>query len=177
MDWPGVGDSVIVRATLKTGATYFAAAFAVGFVLGTVRVLLLLPVVGETAAVLLEIPIILFASWIAARWSSTRFDVPAEMPPRVVMGAVGFAFLMLAELLVSSLIFGRSLEDTVTNYQSLPGVLGLSAQVIFALLPVFQARLLRRGASSIRLRSARRCGRGRAAWTLRSDRRSTSQSG
>ena len=138
-----------MRAALKAGMSYFAAVFAVGFVLGTVRVLLLLPVLGEMAAVLLEIPLILYVSWIAAGWSIRRFAVPAELLARAAMGIVAFALLMFAEPLVSSLIFERSLEDTVTNYQSLPGVLGLSAQVIFALLPVVQARLLGRGTSSV----------------------------
>jgi hypothetical protein len=101
------------------------------------------------AAVLLEIPLTLFASWIAALWAIKRFAVPAALLARAVMGIAAFALLMLAELLVSSLIFERSWNYTLAAYRSPPGVLGLSAQVIFALFPVVQARLLRRGASSV----------------------------
>lgn len=137
-----------MSAALKAGTIYFAIVFVIGFVLGAVRVLLLLPVVGEMGAVFLELPFILFASWIAARWSAGRFAVPAVLPARAVMGIVAFALLMLAELLVSSLIFGRSWDDTLPAYQTPPGILGLSAQVGFALLPGVQAALLRRHASS-----------------------------
>ena len=131
-----------MTAALKAGATYFAIVYAVGFLLGTVRVLLLLPLVGETAAVLFEAPLMLVVSWIAARWSARRFSVPAKLLPRIVMGTAALALLMLGELTVSTLIFGRSLEATLAAYRSLPGILGLSAQVIFALLPLAQAFLL-----------------------------------
>lgn len=131
-----------MTAALKAGATYFALVYATGFLFGTARVLLLLPLVGETAAVLFEAPLMLVVSWIAARWSSMRFSVPAKLLPRVVMGAAALALLVLGEFTVSNLIFGRSLEAMLTTYRSLPGILGLSAQVIFSLLPVAQAFLL-----------------------------------
>ena len=133
-----------MTAALKAGTTYFATVFAVGFVLGTVRVLLLLPFIGEAAAVFFEIPIILVASWIAARWTINRFDVSGEVAARLMMGAFAFALLILGELAVSGLLFGRPLQDTLDAYRSLPGAGGLFAQVIFALLPVAQAMLLRK---------------------------------
>ena len=49
--------------TLKAGVTYFAIIFALGFAFGTIRVLILLPHMGEMAAVLMEGPFILGASW------------------------------------------------------------------------------------------------------------------
>ena len=130
-----------MTAALKAGTIYFAIVYAIGFLLGTVRVLLLLPVVGETAAVVFEVPVMLVVSWIAARWSSRKFSVPAKLPPRAVMGVFAFALLILGELAVSSLVFGRSWEGTVAAYQSPGGFLGLLAQLIFALLPTAQAVL------------------------------------
>jgi hypothetical protein len=135
-----------MTAALKAGTIYFAIVYAIGFFLGTVRVLLLLPLVGETAAVLFEAPVMLLVSWIAARWSAKTFSVPAKPLPRVVMGAVAFALLMAGELAVSNLVFDRSLDDMLTAYRSLSGILGLTAQVIFALLPLVQAVLPRRRA-------------------------------
>lgn len=46
-----------MTAALSAGIAYFAMAFPLGFVLGAVRVLLLARRIGETAAVLLELPI------------------------------------------------------------------------------------------------------------------------
>jgi hypothetical protein len=135
-----------MSAALKAGTVYFAIVYAIGFVLGTGRVLLLLPRVGETVAVLVEAPFMLLVSWISARWISKTFSVPATPTPRVAMGATAFALLILGELAVSILVFGHSLDATVATYRSLPGIVGFSAQVIFALMPLMQAVFLRRSA-------------------------------
>ena len=46
---------------------YFGIIFALGFVLGTIRTLWLAPIVGTVGAVLIELPIMLIASWLVAR--------------------------------------------------------------------------------------------------------------
>ena len=46
-------------SALKAGVAYFGAGFGFGFLLGTFRILVLLPAIGEIFAVLLEVPIIL----------------------------------------------------------------------------------------------------------------------
>jgi len=124
---------------LKAGATYFALVYVVGFVLGTVRVLLLMPRIGETGAVLLETPIMLGTSWMASRWSANRFAVPAAVAPRLAMGGIAFGLLVVAETGVSILAFGRSWLDLLDLYRSLPGIIGLAAQVAFAFVPLLQA--------------------------------------
>lgn len=47
------------------GLAYWAVVFALGFVLGTIRVTWVIPAVGLMPATLLELPIILGASWLA----------------------------------------------------------------------------------------------------------------
>lgn len=49
---------------LKAGAIYFVAVFTLGFCLGVLRTLVLVPRLGETLAVLAELPVILAASWL-----------------------------------------------------------------------------------------------------------------
>ena len=49
--------------TTKGGALYAIIVFVIGFIFGTIRVLLLVPRLGETNAVIVEAPIILAASW------------------------------------------------------------------------------------------------------------------
>jgi hypothetical protein len=124
---------------LKAGATYFAIVYPVGFVLGTLRVLLMLPHIGETGAVLLETPIMLAVSWIASRWSTNRFAVPAAPIPRLAMGVIAFALLAATEVGVSMLASGRTSTDLLDLYRSVPGIIGLAAQAGFALVPLIQA--------------------------------------
>jgi hypothetical protein len=61
---------------LKAGSLYFALVFAVGFVLGTIRTVWLVPRVGARAAELMEMPIMLAVTIVAARWTVLRLAVP-----------------------------------------------------------------------------------------------------
>lgn len=115
---------------------YFALVFGAGFVLGVVRVGVLVPRLGETAAVAMELPVMLALSWIAARTVVRWLDVPATIPARLVMGGGAFALLMGAELVLATVLLGLSLSQHVASYVSLPKMLGLMAQLVFAAMPV-----------------------------------------
>jgi ABC-type polysaccharide/polyol phosphate export permease len=52
------------------------------------------------------------------------------------MGALAFALLMLAELALSMLAFGRSVSAHLALYRELPALLGLAGQIAFATFPV-----------------------------------------
>jgi hypothetical protein len=118
-------------------AFYAVIVFLIGFILGTVRVLLLAPRLGETIAVTIEAPMILTASWFVCRWCVNRLDVAATVPARSLMGLVAFLVLMSAEVGLGA-VLGRSLVDQVAAYGSQAGAIGLAAQVIFAMFPVVQ---------------------------------------
>ena len=122
------------------GVTYFAVVFGAGFALGTVRVLLLVPQLGELLATLIELPIMLAISWIACAKIIARFEVPPRIPARLTMGAVAFALLMLAELTLSLTLFGRSLGEFAQALSTPYGMIGLSGQVLFGLIPIIQMK-------------------------------------
>jgi len=129
----------LVRAAIA-GLTYFGAVFAAGFALGTLRVLVLMPRLGEALAVGLELPIMLALSWFACRWLVARFGVPEMLIARLVMGTLAFAILMLAELGVSTLAFGRSVSAHLDHYRELSAMLGLAGQIAFAMFPIIQSK-------------------------------------
>ncbi|HUB44774.1 MAG TPA: hypothetical protein VMB73_07305 [Acetobacteraceae bacterium] len=131
--------SALLHAAAEAGACYFAAVYAAGFVLGAIRVMIIAPRIGETIAVLLEAPVILAISWAVARRMTRWRGVPADLAPRLLMGLVAFVLLMLAELVVSTLVFHRSVIDHVSAYGSSAGAIGLVAQFAFAALPALQA--------------------------------------
>ena len=98
------------RAT-KAGALYSIIVFLIGFILGTIRVLLVAPRLGETAAVIIEAPIMLAASWFVCRSCVNWLDVGRTVPARSGMGSVAFLVLMSAEgrtRCCTRSIFGRS---------------------------------------------------------------------
>ena len=129
-----------MTGTVFAGWVYFAIIFALGFILGVVRVMISAPRLGETTAVLLEVPVILAASWFTARWLVRACSVPAQTRDRLIMGFVAFALTMLAELALSVGLFGRSLPEHFAIYAHGVGLAGLIAQILFALFPVLQLK-------------------------------------
>jgi hypothetical protein len=127
-------------AALKAGFAYFALVFALGFVLGVLRALVLARHLGETASVLLELPVMLGVSWLACGWALDRFAVPRSWRHRLAMGGVAFALLMLAELGVAMLALDRSPMDHARSYRSWPAGLGLTAQLAFAAFPLLRPK-------------------------------------
>jgi hypothetical protein len=125
---------------LKAATSYFGVAFAAGFLLGVIRTLLIVPMTGPLTAVALELPLMLVASWIACGWALRHFGVANDFGARLVMGLASFALLMAAELLVSSLIAGRSLAEHVALYRTAPVLLGLCGQLAYAAFPLIRLR-------------------------------------
>lgn len=128
-----------MTAALKAGALYFAVVFAAGFVLGALRVMAIAPRLGETAAVLVELPVMLALSWFVCAWLVRRQAVPAAATERIVMGGAAFVMLMAAEAGVSVFAFGRSPAEHFEAYRAATAQIGLAAQVVFAAFPLLQA--------------------------------------
>jgi hypothetical protein len=120
--------------SIKAGVAYFAIIFSLGFVLGTLRVLVIIPRIGEFAATLLELPFILAASWLVSGWLINRLQVAPQTRARLLMGAVAFGLTMVAEPLLG-LAFGRSLAEQWPALQQPAGIAGLAGQAAFALIP------------------------------------------
>jgi hypothetical protein len=118
----------------KAATAYWSAIFALGFVLGTLRVLWIAPGIGESRAVLLELPVMLAASWLAARWLVRRFGI-ASAGQAAAMGALAFALLMASEALLA-LLLGTRLWEWLCAMTRIPGAIGLAGQVLFGVMPV-----------------------------------------
>ena len=115
---------------------YFAVMFTVGFVLGALRVSLVAPRVGELVAVLIELPLMLAASWFVCRRLTAILAVPARVPDRLAMGATAFTLLMITELSLAGPLFGRSVSESLAAMTTGAGLLGLAGQILFGLVPL-----------------------------------------
>lgn len=118
---------------------YWAMVFALGFVLGTVRVLWVIPLVGLMPATLLELPIILAASWLAAGWLVRRFGI-AGGGEALAVGALAFAILMAAECALAGVLTGQTPAQWLADLRQPHALLGLAGQVVFALMPWWRVR-------------------------------------
>ncbi|WP_118856525.1 hypothetical protein [Sphingomonas mesophila] len=129
-----------MSAALRAGAAYFVAAFALGSVLGTVRVVLLEQAFGPWTAVAIELPVMLAASWWLCGWAIRRWRVPWGASPRAAMGALAFALLIAAEIALGIGLFGRSLGEQIGEMTAGTGLAGLISQLAFALFPLVRHR-------------------------------------
>jgi hypothetical protein len=130
------------KPPILAGVVYFALVFALGFLLGTVRTLFVrdAPDAGRLLGVLIELPIMLIASWFLSRYVIRRLAVASTVAARAVMGGLAFGLLLLAELLVGTLLFDRTPGEHFALYRDASYALGLAAQIAFALMPLAQMR-------------------------------------
>ncbi len=119
---------------LRAAVAYWATVFALGFVLGTVRILWVIPLVGLIPASLLELPIILTASWFAAGWLVRRFAIVSSSEALAV-GALAFAILMAAECALAGVLTGQTPAQWIAGLRQPHAILGLAGQIAFALMP------------------------------------------
>lgn len=119
----------------KAAACYVLPVFAVAFLLGALRVTLVAPQTGPLLAVALEVPLVLALSWLVAGRVLGRW--PLALTDRLAMGALAFAFLMLAELALA-LAFGRTPARFLSDLATPPGALGLAGQIGFGLIPALR---------------------------------------
>lgn len=132
-----------LKTSLLPGIAYFVLVFALGFVLGTVRSLVVqgAPDTKRLLGVLIELPIMLSASWYLCRYVMRRLDVASTVAARATMGSVAFLLMLVAEMLVSALLSDRTPSEHLALYSHPSYALGLVAQMGFALMPLMQLRL------------------------------------
>lgn len=102
--------------------------------MGVLRTVAVAPFIGQTAAVLLEVPIVIAASWIATRYLLR--NVSFNFRQLMVAGAIAFALTMASEAALAETIRGQNLIEWVTSVLSPLGLVGLVGQLIFAAMPV-----------------------------------------
>jgi len=129
-----------MRKAVVAGILYFAVVFAFAFAIGVVRVLLVAPRLGETVAVLLELPVVLAASWALCGVIVRRLAVSPRPGDRMMMGGLAFIVLQAAEALLAIFAFGRSPTVYLAAFTTLAGQLGLAGQIGFALIPLIRRR-------------------------------------
>lgn len=125
-----------MRPALNAGLVYGAIVFALGFVLGSLRDMLLAPLFGRDLIVLIEGPLILLVAWFVAWWLIRGHGVPGRAFDRLAMGAMAFALLMLGEAAIAVFGLGRTLAMHLGAYTTAKGVLELVPQLAFGLFPL-----------------------------------------
>jgi hypothetical protein len=127
-----------VMRIAKTGMTYFAIIFGVGFVLGTIRVFLVVPQVGVRTAELIEEPIMFMVVLLAARWLVRRFTLEL-LRERLGAGIIGLGLLLTAEYALLR-AQGLTLREDIARRDVVAGTLYLAVLLVFAVMPALVGR-------------------------------------
>lgn len=125
---------------LKAGALYFALVFGAGFVLGTIRVLWLVPRFGTRIAESMEMPIMLVVTFLAARWVVRRLALPPAPSKRLAVGFLALALMLVAEFTVVLRLQGLTIADYLAGRDPVSGSLYAIMLGVFALMPILVAR-------------------------------------
>jgi hypothetical protein len=125
---------------LKPAAVYFALVFGAGFILGTCRVLWVVPRLGTRAAELAESPLMLLVTVLAAGWINRRFLVGARPTARLSIGLIALALLLTAEAGLGIALRGGSVLEVLLNKDPVSGTVYYVLLGVYALMPWLLAR-------------------------------------
>lgn len=125
---------------IRAGTVYVLALFALGFVLGTLRVMFVAPHFGPFVATLMEVPLMMAAAFFICRYVMTKFEVPQGFGARWIMVPCFLVLLGIFETVLGFAVFGQTLSQQWQAVASPAGALGLTAQVITSLFPLLIGR-------------------------------------
>jgi hypothetical protein len=124
----------------KPGIIYFLLVFGAGFVLGIIRVLLIVPIVGDRAAELVEMPLMLLATVLAARWITRRFPEPRTNASRLAIGGIALGLMLAAEMAVGIGLRGMAATEVFLNKDPVSGTAYYLSLLLFAAMPWIVSR-------------------------------------
>ena len=125
---------------MKAGVLYFVFVFGAGSVFGTIRTLWVVPRVGTRIAELMETPIMLVVTILAARWIILRLSLPAMPFVRLGMGFIALVLMLVAEFGLVLWVRGISIKNYLATRDPVSGTVYYVMLVLFAIMPLLVAR-------------------------------------
>ena len=121
--------------TLKPAIAYFALVFGTGFILGTIRVLWIVPKIGVRTAELIEMLPMFAAILLSARWINQHFADTDNISTRLKTGFLALSFLLGAEIALGVSLQGVSISEVLLNHDPVSGTVYYAMLILFALMP------------------------------------------
>lgn len=115
--------------------SYFGLVFGAGFLLGTLRVLFLVPQLGERRAELAEMPLMLAATLLVARWLVRRHTCPWNTGAYLAAGLTAMILVLAADIAVGMGPRRMSLSEVFLERDPVSGTAYYLALLVFGLAP------------------------------------------
>ncbi len=126
--------------TLKAGVLYFVAVFGAGFLLGPIRILWIVPRLGARMAELLEAPVMLVITIVAARWIVRKLAVPPTPSSRLGMSGIALGLMLIAEFTFVLWLRGISIREYLATRDPVAGTVYYVMLGVFAIMPLLVVR-------------------------------------
>ena len=124
-----------MKTILLRSLIYYGLVFLIGFILGTFRVLLLVPTVGEMYAELIEMPLMLIAIYYSAKFLVYRFSALPRLSAYLVIGVIALGLLLLTEFTLVLGLRGISFAQYIAARDPVSGIAYALSLCIYALMP------------------------------------------
>ena len=128
------------KRILKAALVYFLLVFGVGSLLGPIRILLVVPRLGERMAELLEAPLMLLVIIMAANWIVRRSQLPNRLIYRLGTGVVAFVLGLIFEFGFVLTLRGLTLREYFETRDPIAATVYYLMLVLFALMPLLVRR-------------------------------------
>ncbi len=120
----------------QIGCLYFGLVFAAGFGLGIIRILWLVPLLGNRWAELLEMPVMLAVIVWAAQWLVQQKGLASRSSLYSLgIGMLGLVLVVTADMGVGIGLRGMTFTQDLFNRDPISGTAYYLMLVIFALMP------------------------------------------
>lgn len=130
----------IMKTILLTSLVYFALVFLSGFMLGVVRVLLLVPQLGERYAELIEMPLMLIVIYLSAKLVVHRFATLPGLSDYLTVGLIALVLLLLIEFTFVLGLRDMSLAEYLASRDAVSGTAYALSLVVYLFMPFIIAR-------------------------------------
>ena len=124
-----------MTSMVRASFLYFALVMGAGFLLGSVRVLFVVPHLGERWAELAEMPIMAIVIFVAAGYILRRYPEVQTRGRALVVGFTALALSVSAELVLAVVLQSQSLAEYLASRDKISGSVYLVMLVAFALMP------------------------------------------
>ena len=123
-----------MRPAVIRGLVYFGLVFGVGFILGFIRVLWVVPRFGDRGAELIEAPLMLAAIYFASGFIIQRFEASRRVE-YLYSGLMALTLLLITEFSVVLGLQGLSIREYMAERDPVAGVVYAVMLIIFAVMP------------------------------------------
>jgi hypothetical protein len=129
-----------LRLPLKADALYFALMFVLGWLIGPVRELLIVPPFRPGIGMAVEAILMVGAMLVVLHRSNWRREVPSAIGTRVIMGLVALGLLLPAEMARAWMFRGQTPTEVLLPADAFSGVVQWGLLLIFAIMPLLVRR-------------------------------------